>query len=198
MPEIRVATTADLPVIGRVLAAAFEDDPVWNWLVPSRDVWGHQASSYFARDAQQRIAHGGVLMDAEATGAALWAPPDLWKATPGGILREVAPALRLFRHRLPRALRTLTYMEQRHPKQPPHWYLAVLGTHPDQQGKGVGSALIRHVLDRCDEEGLPAYLESSKERNVPFYARHGFEAGEPIQLPGGGPPVWPMWREPAG
>ena len=52
------------------------------------------------------------------------------------------------------------------------------------------------MLERCDAEGLPAYLESSKERNVPFYRRHGFEVREEIHFGPGGPPMWPMWRAP--
>jgi GNAT superfamily N-acetyltransferase len=85
---------------------------------------------------------------------------------------------------------------ERHHPHVPHWYLAVLGTDPPRQGCGVGSSLLEPVLSRCDAEGLPAYLESSKERNVPFYARHGFEVTKTIDLPGGGPRLWLMWREP--
>jgi ribosomal protein S18 acetylase RimI-like enzyme len=76
-----------------------------------------------------------------------------------------------------------------------HWYLATLGTDPDRQGQGVGSALLRKVLERADLEGLPAYLESSKERNLAFYGRHGFEVTGEIHTPGGGPTLWLMWRE---
>jgi GNAT superfamily N-acetyltransferase len=89
----------------------------------------------------------------------------------------------------------LAAVEHVHPT-PPHYYLAVLGTRPDRQGMGIGSSLLRPVLDRCDAEGVGAYLESSKERNVPFYRRHGFEVTTALRLPGGGPTVWPMWRSP--
>jgi hypothetical protein len=51
------------------------------------------------------------------------------------------------------------------------------------------------VLERCDREGEPAYLESSKEQNIPFYSRHGFEVTGQLDLPDG-PSMWPMWREP--
>ncbi len=85
-------------------------------------------------------------------------------------------------------------IERQHPRTP-HWYLAVLGTDPIHQGKGIGSALLAPILDRCDREGIGAYLESSKQSNIAFYRRHRFEVTGEIVLPGG-PPVWPMWRDP--
>jgi ribosomal protein S18 acetylase RimI-like enzyme len=86
-------------------------------------------------------------------------------------------------------------VESMHPHEP-HWYLATLGTAVEMQGRGVGSALLRPVLSHCDAAGLPCYLESSKERNVPFYRRHGFEVVHELKLPDDGPPIWTMWREP--
>jgi len=71
----------------------------------------------------------------------------------------------------------------------------VLGTDPQHQGKGIGSALLAPVLAKCDAEGIPAYLESSKERNIPFYRRHGFEVTTELNLKNG-PSLWPMWRDP--
>ena len=81
-----------------------------------------------------------------------------------------------------------------HPRAP-HHYLRVIGCDPDKQGRGVGSALLAPALARCDERGEPAYLESSNERNLPFYRRHGFEVtGEVTTYLG--PKAWFMWREP--
>jgi len=90
-----------------------------------------------------------------------------------------------------RSLSRITSLRSREP----HWYLAVLGTDPPKQGRGIGSALLQPVLDRCDAEGAPAYLESSKESNVPFHRRHGFHVTEEVHLTGG-PTVWTMWRDP--
>ena len=81
-----------------------------------------------------------------------------------------------------------------HPAEPPHCYLFAIGVDPAQQGGGRGSRLIREVLDRCDREAIPAYLENTRERNLPFYKRHGFVTRERVDLPDGGPPVWLMWR----
>ena len=94
-----------------------------------------------------------------------------------------------------RALRLLFEIDGLHPREP-HWYLATLGTVPERQGQGVGAALLQPVLTLADEDGVPAYLESSKERNVPFYARFGFEVVEELHSKVGSPPMWRMWREP--
>jgi len=91
----------------------------------------------------------------------------------------------------------LVGVERRHPHQPPHWYLAVLGTDPPAQGQGLGSAVLAPVLAQCDADGVGAYLESSKERNIAFYARHGFRVTEELRLPRG-PRVWAMWRDARG
>ena len=85
-------------------------------------------------------------------------------------------------------------VEGRHPAEPPHFYLFAIGVDPARQGGCRGSRLIREVLERCDRDGIPAYLENSKERNLPFYERHGFATRERVDLPDGGPPVWLMWR----
>ena len=83
-----------------------------------------------------------------------------------------------------------------HPNEP-HWYLPMIGVDTLQQNKGIGSALMRHALERCDEEDLPAYLESSNPRNISLYRRFGFEAIGKIRA-GGSPPMVPMLRKPRG
>ena len=51
------------------------------------------------------------------------------------------------------------------------------------------------MLDDCDRDEVPAYLETGTERNVAFYVRHGFKVTEELRLPKG-PPIWLMWRDP--
>ena len=102
---------------------------------------------------------------------------------------------RAFGTKVPRLVGALTAIEKVHPKEE-HYYLEVLGTHQDRQSKGIGSAVMSHMLDRCDTEGMPAYLESSNPRNIPFYARHGFEPTDEIVVGKGAPTVTAMWRDP--
>lgn len=195
MPDIRLATVDDLDAVGRTLAAAFDGDPVWRWMTPNTDDFQPAAARWFRAEARAQLrGHGHVLVDDQHRGAALWAPPGRWRSTTIEGLQIALPSLRLFGRGLRRSLDVVRRLEAAHPAAP-HWYLAILGTDPDHQGSGVGSALIREVTDRCDAEGLGAYLESSKESNVPFYARHGFRVTDEVHLPNG-PTLWLMWRDP--
>ncbi|QXC62704.1 GNAT family N-acetyltransferase [Aquihabitans sp. G128] len=160
MPTVRPATPDEIPRVGEALAAAFADDPVWSWLASPRASWSERAAAWFAAEARTQLrGHGEVLVDDELRGAALWSSPGHWQTKPSESVALLLPSLRLFRSRSVRGLRTVSAMEAKHPKARLHWYLAVLGTDPAHQGHGVGSALIRAVTDRCDEQGLPAYLE---------------------------------------
>jgi ribosomal protein S18 acetylase RimI-like enzyme len=76
-----------------------------------------------------------------------------------------------------------------------YWYLQFMGVAPAWQEQGIGSALMAPVLARCDREGVRAYLDATSERSKRLYERHGFEA-ETAFAPPGGPPLWPMWRQP--
>ncbi|MFG2003678.1 GNAT family N-acetyltransferase [Spirillospora sp. NPDC048911] len=196
--EVRRLSADDAGVVAGVLARAFDDDPVWRWIVPKADGRVRRLTPVFElitrkvhepRGACEVGGRGGI----EA--AALWDPPGAWRVPLSVQLRQLVPLARAFGIRLPAALRALSAIEARHPVEP-HWYLAVLGTDPVAQGNGLGGALLRSRLERCDEERLPAYLESSKESNVPYYERFGFRVTERFVPPGGCPPVWLMWRPP--
>ncbi len=144
----------------------------------------------------QHLPHGACYTDTDRAGGALWDPPGHWKLRFGQILRGSPKMVAAFGLNVPRALRVLSTIERQHPRTP-HWYLAVLGTDPIHQGKGIGSALLAPILERCDRDGTGAYLESSKHSNIAFYRRHRFEVTGEIALPGGPNGVAHVARSPA-
>ncbi|MFF2550338.1 GNAT family N-acetyltransferase [Nocardia sp. NPDC058058] len=196
---VRQAQRSDIPALARVLGIAFADDPIFSWLIPDAASRTRRAAIMFAALARyDRIDHGGVevAIDDAGTmiGAAIWEPPGYSEGR--NSLRALPGFLRAFRTRLGVAGRMAEKMAAVHPHDPPHWYLAAIGTLPTGRGMGYGKALLASRLDRCDAEGLPAYLESSKASNVPYYERFGFDATGEIDATEGGPLLWPMWREP--
>ncbi len=126
----------------------------------------------------------------------MWAAPDDWKSGVREQLRVTVPMARAVGLRsIASRLGALATIERHHPTEP-HWYLAILGADPDRRGQGIGSALMEPMIERCDADGMPAHLESSKEENLAFYHRFGFEVTDELSLPHGGPPLWGMWRDP--
>lgn len=85
-------------------------------------------------------------------------------------------------------------METYHPTET-HWHLPLIGVDPALQGRGVGAALMRHALEKCDLEETLAYLESSNPRNISLYERLGFEPLGSIQV-ADSPTIVPMLRRP--
>jgi GNAT superfamily N-acetyltransferase len=179
-----------------MLARAFDDDPVASWAWRPPRLRPRALERYQAIRVRHLLEHDEVWTTQELDCAALWAPPEHWRKS---LLQEAAytPAFadpRLL-VRLPLVSVGWFGMELKHPEKPPHWYLAVLGTEPERQGRGLGSAVLAPVLARCDSDGVGAYLESSKESNVAFYARHGFRVTGELRLLRG-PTMWAMWRDP--
>lgn len=195
-PAVRRAIAGDLPALARMLAHAFFDDPVLQWACRPDRLRDTMLRRFFSARLRQLMAHEDIWTSDALTSAALWAPPGHFHTTPLQDLQLVA-ALRNPRlaWRLPLVVTGLLRVQREHPATPPHWYLAVLGTEPSEQGRGLGSLVLQPVLERCDDDGVAAYLESSKERNIDFYARYGFRVTGELRLPRG-PSVWPMWRHP--
>lgn len=193
---VRRAQAADLPALAGMLARAFHDDPVSEWSCPPARLRAKTLRRFFRARLIQLETLGEVWMAGELAAAALWAAPGRWRTTPAEDLQLAITQLHpLVVWRLPLVTYGLLGIERAHPRRPPHWYLAVLGTEPERQGHGLGSAALQPILERCDQDGIGAYLECSKERNIAFYGRHGFQVTGELRLPRG-PLIYAMWREP--
>jgi GNAT superfamily N-acetyltransferase len=196
---VRAARRGDAALLGEVLADAFAEDPVFAWLIPpylrGRD---NRMRTFFTSMSRGYLRQGKpCYVTSDTSAAALWAAPGAWAMPLSQIILEAAPSGLAFGRRLFRALRTQMQVEHLHSGQSqPHWYLGYLGTRRDRQGQGLGTQMLRAVLAGADADGVPAYLESSNERNLPLYERNGFRVVGELQALGYGPTIWRMWREP--
>jgi len=193
---VRRVVPSDVPTLVEVLARAFDDDPVPQWLFRGDRRRRRGLRTFFTIQLRHMyLERGEVYTTGDLAGAAMWSPPGRQRPGWRDLMRlvPVMPYLTGLGRDTPEAARLLSAVDAARPREA-HWYLATLGTDPDRQRSGVGSALLRAVLDNVDIEGLPAYLESSKETNLAFYGRHGFEVTGEIRTPRGGPTLWLMWR----
>jgi ribosomal protein S18 acetylase RimI-like enzyme len=200
----RPATEDEKPRLAAVTARAFERDPVlggWVFRDPATRLPRLEALFTMALSGTDDEDHA-VLTTEDLAGMALWhhrRPAPEEPAAPAddggaGLFAAAMAGAGFLPEEADRMLTFVGTMGDVHPHDE-HWYLNILAADPDRQGQGIGSAcIVAHLLD-VDSAGLPAYLESTNERNVPLYERHGFRTIEVLELPDDGPPIWAMWRD---
>lgn len=201
LPSIatRRATAHDVPRMAAVLADAFAGDPTFVHFFPRAADRRKRVERFFRLIALERMAlpHDATYVTTgEVAGAALWLPSSAAQMSVLDQLRMLPRSLRVAGLDLPRHIRGGAAFEAAHPHEP-HWYLLFAGVAPAAQGRGIGSALMRPMLDVCDGDRIGAYLDATTERNRKLYERHGFEVIGEFSLPDGGPRLWRMWRQPS-
>jgi ribosomal protein S18 acetylase RimI-like enzyme len=193
--QVRKARGNDVPRVAGALARAFFDDPVFRWASPDDERRHALLPGFFALITETMLRHDEIYVAGEGAGAALWASPGHAAVHErdadefGRRLEEMVPT-----EDAERMFGVMELIEEQHPHGS-YWFLQFVGVEPAAQGRGTGSALLAGMLERCDSEGARAYLDATSPDNKRLYERHGFRAvGE--YAPKGGPPLWPMWREP--
>ncbi len=192
---LRTVTSGDVRRAATTLAEAFTDDPVKLFLTGGREMPVSAGAAFFNAFLSIAQRHDMTFATPGYEAVAVWAPPGGWKVPLSQVLRRSPTFLRLYGRRTLRNLLVLGDLERRHPTEP-HYYLEFIGTAPAEQGRGHGTRLIAPIADRADAEGVGMYLESSKESNVGYYARFGFEVRDVMDHRSNGPQQWLMWRDP--
>jgi GNAT superfamily N-acetyltransferase len=174
------------------MARAFHDDPVIGWLMPDASRRPARLRRFFGIELRHMVLRRGqAWTTSDLSGAALVMPPGRWRVPLYATLLEG----RAFGAGLGRAARLGAAMEWRHAREVrgPHYYVRDVGVLPEMQGRGLGSALMAPVLERCDREGVPVYLEASSQRSAALYERLGFEHVSELNVLDS-PPLWLMLR----
>jgi GNAT superfamily N-acetyltransferase len=192
---VRRATEADSPYLSELFSLAFYDDPTWSWAFPDPGARLDQHRAFWGLYVHSAVPYGSVWMSDDRAAAALWIPPGEAEMSAEDEAR-VEPMLREFLgSHADAVLELIDRFHANHPRDRPHQYLSLLGTHPDHRGHGKGMGLLAENLAAFDPEGLPVYLESSNRANDHRYERLGFEQIGEFAAPGGEPTVGRMWRE---
>ncbi len=182
----RRARPEDLEAVTETLWLAFAEDPLWKWAFPDhaqlRALWRLYVSS--------ALKHEWVWTIGGFAAATVWIPPGQSELTP----EEEAEVPGLVGERAGEVMALFDAFEASHPHEPPHYYLTLIGTHPERRGQGLGMRLLASNLDLIDAEGAAAYLESSNAGNEPRYESVGFRRRGSFTTPDGAREVVTMWR----
>ena len=171
------------------IVLGFAADPMARWVWPDPSEYLTIMPRFINAFGGRAFEHGTAYVTQGACAAALWLPPgiepdeaEMGAIMEGSLRPEISEDIRA----------VMKGMAEHHPSEP-HWYLPLVAADPIWIGQGLGALLMKHVLRRCDEEGIAAYLESSNPRNISFYQRLGFKITGRIQS-GSSPVLTPMLR----
>lgn len=193
---VRVASPdGDLDAVTRVISLAFHEDPTWSWAFPDAARRQTQYAVFWMFVIAGAMRYPWVLLTERCEVAAVWIPPGGTELAADDAER-VGPLLEeLVGPRATDVLELLGRFDAAHPREEPHYYLSLLGTHPAHAGRGLGMALLAENLRRIDREHMPAYLESSNPANNHRYERHGFVKTGQFYPPSSDIPITTMWRD---
>ena len=176
--------------------------------------WNHQPLQYYFPDEAEReriapyffstsvfygIRYGEVhAVSQDLEGVAVWIPSSNYPVTTWRLLRSVPPSEILgFGKNGGVKMKSLgQYIDSVHSRLAPfsHWFLQCIGVDHQFQGRGYASKLLRPMLKRIEEEGLPCYLETLEKQNVRFYEHFGFKVVEDSNVPGTNLTNWAMLK----
>lgn len=193
LPGIKAATIVDVPRVLDTVVLGFAGDPMTRWNWPEPHLYLEAMPRFTLALGGRAFEHGTAFMTEGCRGVALWLPPG---AEPdfnaiGAVMRDTLKDHPDIARDIEAVVEQVSAL---HPTEP-HWYLPFIATDPHWNGTGLGSALLKQMLARCDAEKRPAYLEATSPRNIALYERHGFEIVGRIQA-GGSPVLTPMFRQP--
>lgn len=183
---------------GEMLGRAFVDDPFFTYMDPDAETRGSRVRWYLEANTRACVLLGSAYVTAATmAGVALWVPQG--REFDEEIMHESGLSARaqVFGPDTEARYGILgrAFGEAHQQIAPePHHYLTILGVDPEHQGQGIGGALLRPFLAEADRDGIMCYVETTRERNVPFYERHGFVVIDARSVEG--VPFWTFRREP--
>jgi GNAT superfamily N-acetyltransferase len=190
----RRATASDIDLVTSIITLAFAHDPLWAHALARLDGETAHHAEFWRLFVAGALRYPDTWLTSGGEATAVWIPPGGTEMTPGQEQRLADLAAGRLGPAAGDCLKLVSRFEAAHPSAEPHYYLTLLGTHPDHRGQGIGMRLLARNLDLVDAAHLPAYLESTNPANNRWYASVGFEPHGEFCYPGGGPMVTTMWR----
>jgi GNAT superfamily N-acetyltransferase len=190
----RRATADDIDVVTSIIGLSFANDPIWGRALALPDGRTDHRTAFWRLSIEGALRYPWTWLAGEGAATAVWIPPGGTELADEQEARVIELAKETFGAASHTFLELLDRFSAAQPKTEPHYYLTLLGTHPDHRGHGIGMRLLAHNLALIDSEHMPAYLESTNPANDKRYKGVGFEPIGEFSYPGGGPVVTTMWR----
>jgi ribosomal protein S18 acetylase RimI-like enzyme len=179
---IRRGTENDKQLVIDILQEAFDDNKSVNYVVRQDNNRLTRIRGLMEYSFNVCNAFGEVWISEDNQACALILFPDRKRTSFRTLLWDLKLALSVIgMDRVNAVLKRESLIKSNHPKIPIA-YLWFIGVNPELQNKGIGSSFIREVIAECERKKRPIYLETSMEKNIPFYKKFGFEIFQSLNL----------------
>jgi ribosomal protein S18 acetylase RimI-like enzyme len=169
-------------LIVEILSESFDSNKSVNYVVKQDSKRDRRIRELMRYSYNVCNAFGEVWMSDDDDACDLVLLPDKKRTTLSAILWDITLAFSVIGvGRIGQVLKREAQIKSHHPKEP-FAYLWFIGVKPSAQNRHIGSALLKELIDRYSSQGRPIYLETSVDRNIPWYKKHGFEIFETLQL----------------
>lgn len=169
-------------LIVEILSASFDDNKSVNFVVKQDKYRKERIRGLMEYSFKVCNAFGDVWISDDAQACALVLHPDRKRLTLSGILWDAKLALSVIGiSRVGQVLNRESKIKSLHPNGQ-FSYLWFIGVSPEFQGKGKGGKLLEEIIHESEAQGRPIYLETSVDRNIPWYKKHGFEIFKTLEF----------------
>lgn len=168
------ASHSDKKTVVSILTESFATNKSVNYIIKQDAKRMHRIRKLMEYSFDYCFWFGEVLFSEDKKACALIIFPDIKRTTLKSFIADIKLIVGCTGFsNVGKAMRRESTINKIHPKQS-FVYLWFIGVSPAEQNKGAGSNLLMEILEKSKAEGRPVILETSTERNLPWYLKHGF------------------------
>lgn len=168
------ATLQDKTLVVDILSESFDSNKSVNYVIKQDQKKAQRIRGLMEYSFDKCFKYGQIWLNEEKNACALIMLPSTFSFQ--SLLMDIRFALQVAGslNIIRKASNKEADVKKHHPRSP-FLHLWFIGVKKQHQGKGLGTQLIREI-EANNHQQLPIYLETSTERNVPFYQKLGFQS----------------------
>lgn len=179
---MKLAGSIDKEHVVNILASSFDDNKSVNYIIKQDVKRKERIRSLMEYSFDVCHLFGKVFLSDDKKGCALIVLPDKKKTTPKSALFDLKLILSCTGlSNATKAMAREAKIKKLQPREP-MYYLWFIGVQTDEQGTGIGTELMKEIINESEKDKRMICLETSTLKNLPWYQKFGFTIYNELDL----------------
>ncbi|MGV3685054.1 MAG: GNAT family N-acetyltransferase [Daejeonella sp.] len=179
---MKKAAYGDKVLVKNILSKSFDKNQSVNYIAQQDELREKRIAALMDYSFEICYNYGDVYLSDDNKACALVLYPDRKKTTFKSILEDIKLLFKCIGlGNIGKAMKRESAIKKIQPNAP-MYYLWFIGVDPDSQGTGIGTQLMNEVIEDSRVQSRPIYLETSTQRNLPWYKKFGFDVYNDLDL----------------